>query len=162
MEVRNLKLEEIISEENLVYKKTSLMTEKALSFCPGCGHGVVHRVIMEVIDEMGIQADTIGVAPVGCSVLAYEFMNIDMQQASHGRAPAVATGIKRCWPEKYVFTYQGDGDLAAIGTAETIHACNRGENIAIFFVSAALFYEATDNFYHLGDVRSGSGEKMGR
>jgi len=139
MEGRNLKTEEIISTENLVYSKTSLMTDKALSFCPGCGHGVAHRVIMEVVDELGIQADTIGVAPVGCSVLAYEFMNIDMQQAAHGRAPAVATGIKRCWPDKFVFTYQGDGDLAAIGTAETIHACNRGENIAIFFVNNGIY-----------------------
>jgi 2-oxoglutarate ferredoxin oxidoreductase subunit beta len=115
------------------------MTDKALSFCPGCGHGVVHRIIMEVVDEMGIQADTIGVAPVGCSVLAYEFMNIDMQQAAHGRAPAVATGIKRCWPDKFVFTYQGDGDLAAIGTAETLHACNRGENIAIIFINNGIY-----------------------
>jgi 2-oxoglutarate ferredoxin oxidoreductase subunit beta len=139
MEVRNLKMEEIISPENLVYTRTSLMTEKPLSFCPGCGHGVAHRVIMEVVDEMGIQAETIGVAPVGCSVLAYEFMNIDMQQAAHGRAPAVATGIKRCWPEKYVFSYQGDGDLAAIGTAETIHACNRGENIAMFFINNGIY-----------------------
>ncbi|MBN2813559.1 MAG: 2-oxoglutarate oxidoreductase [Bacteroidales bacterium] len=139
MEAYNKILEEIIREENLVYKKTALMTDKPLSYCPGCGHGVAHRVIMEVIDEMGIQAETIGVAPVGCSVLAYEFMNIDMQQASHGRAPAVATGIKRCWPEKYVFTYQGDGDLAAIGTAETIHACNRGENIAIFFINNGIY-----------------------
>jgi 2-oxoglutarate ferredoxin oxidoreductase subunit beta len=94
---------------------------------------------MEVIDEMGIQKDTIGIAPVGCSVFAYDFMNIDMQQAAHGRAPAVATGIKRCWPDKYVFTYQGDGDLAAIGTAETIHACNRGENITIFFVNNGIY-----------------------
>lgn len=139
MNDRNLKTEEIISPENIVYRKTSLMTDKALSFCPGCGHGVIHRVIMEVIDELGIQADTIGVAPVGCSVLAYEFMNVDMQQAAHGRAPAVATGIKRCWPDKFVFTYQGDGDLAAIGTAETIHACNRGENIAIFFVNNGIY-----------------------
>jgi 2-oxoglutarate ferredoxin oxidoreductase subunit beta len=139
METKNLKPEDIIREENLVYTKTSLLTEKPLSYCPGCGHGVVHRVIMEVIDEMGIQADTIGVAPVGCSVLAYEFMNIDMQQAAHGRAPAVATGIKRCWPDKYVFTYQGDGDLAAIGTAETIHACNRGENIAVFFINNGIY-----------------------
>src|SRR5512133_2064447 len=139
MEVKNLKLEEIISPENLVYTRTSLMTEKPLSFCPGCGHGVVHRVIMEVVDEMGIQAETIGVAPVGCSVLAYEFMDIDMQQAAHGRAPAVATGIKRCWPEKYVFSYQGDGDLAAIGTAETIHACNRGENIMIIFINNGIY-----------------------
>jgi len=88
---------------------------------------------------MGIGEDTIGIAPVGCSVLAYEFMNIDMQQAAHGRAPAVATGIKRCWPKKYVFTYQGDGDLAAIGTAETIHACNRGENIIIVFVNNGIY-----------------------
>jgi 2-oxoglutarate ferredoxin oxidoreductase subunit beta len=139
MELKNMKLEAIIQEENLVYRKTSLMTDKPLSFCPGCGHGVVHRIIMEVIDEMGIQTETIGVAPVGCSVLAYEFMNIDMQQAAHGRAPAVATGIKRCWPEKFVFTYQGDGDLAAIGTAETIHACNRGENMAIFFVNNGIY-----------------------
>jgi 2-oxoglutarate/2-oxoacid ferredoxin oxidoreductase subunit beta len=139
MEVSSKKIEGIISQENLVYSKTSLMTDKSLSFCPGCGHGVVHRVIMEVVDEMGIQADTIGVAPVGCSVLAYEFMNIDMQQASHGRAPAVATGIKRCWPGKYVFSYQGDGDLAAIGTAETIHACNRGENFAMFFINNGIY-----------------------
>jgi 2-oxoglutarate ferredoxin oxidoreductase subunit beta len=139
MEVSNLKIQEIISKENLVYTKTSLMTDKPLSFCPGCGHGVVHRIIMEVVDELGIQSETIGVAPVGCSVLAYEFMNIDMQQAAHGRAPAVATGIKRCWPDKYVFVYQGDGDLAAIGTAETIHACNRGENIAVFFINNGIY-----------------------
>jgi 2-oxoglutarate/2-oxoacid ferredoxin oxidoreductase subunit beta len=139
MEPRKIIPEEIISKENLVYTKTSLMTDKVLSFCPGCGHGVVHRVIMEVVDEMGIQADTIGVDPVGCSVFAYDFMNIDMQQAAHGRAPAVATGIKRCWPDKFVFTYQGDGDLAAIGTSETIHACNRGENIAIFFINNGIY-----------------------
>jgi 2-oxoglutarate ferredoxin oxidoreductase subunit beta len=94
---------------------------------------------MEVIEEMGIQAETIGVAPVGCSVLAYEFMNIDIQQAAHGRAPAVATAIKRLFPEKFVFTYQGDGDLAAIGTAETIHACNRGENMTIFFINNGIY-----------------------
>ena len=130
---------EIVSDENLVYKKTSLLTEKVLSYCPGCGHGTAHRVIMEVIDEMGLQEETIGIAPVGCSVLAYEFMNVDMQQAAHGRAPALATGIKRTWPNKIVFTYQGDGDLAAIGTAETIHACNRGENIAIFFINNGIY-----------------------
>ena len=130
---------EIVSDENLVYKKTSLMTEKVLSYCPGCGHGTAHRIIMEVVDEMGLQQDTIGIAPVGCSVLAYEFMNIDVQQAAHGRAPALATGIKRTWPDKMVFTYQGDGDLAAIGTAETIHACNRGENIAIFFINNGIY-----------------------
>ncbi len=131
--------EDIIKEENLVYKRTSLLTPKALSYCPGCGHGTVHRLIMEVVEEMGIQAETIGIAPVGCSVLAYEFLEVDMQQAAHGRAPAVATGVKRVMPEKYVFTYQGDGDLAAIGTAETIHACNRGENISIFFVNNGIY-----------------------
>jgi 2-oxoglutarate/2-oxoacid ferredoxin oxidoreductase subunit beta len=138
MEANN-KYQDIISPENLVYKRTSLLTDKPFSYCPGCGHGVVNKVIMEVVDEMGIQSETIGIAPVGCSVFAYDFMNIDMQQAAHGRAPALATGIKRCWPDKYVFTYQGDGDLAAIGTAETIHACNRGENITIFFVNNAIY-----------------------
>ncbi len=131
--------EEIIKKGKIVFQKTSLMTDCTLSYCPGCGHGVAHRLVMEVVEEMGIGADTIGVAPVGCSVLAYEFMNIDMQQAAHGRAPAVATGIKRVMPEKYVFTYQGDGDLAAIGTAETIHACNRGENIVIIFVNNGIY-----------------------
>ncbi len=130
---------EIVQPENLVYKRTDLLTEKALSYCPGCGHGTAHRIIMEVIEEMGIQSDTIGVAPVGCSVLAYEFMDIDIQQAAHGRAPAVATAIKRLFPEKFVFTYQGDGDLAAIGTAETIHACNRGENMTIFFINNGIY-----------------------
>ncbi|MEI6059173.1 MAG: thiamine pyrophosphate-dependent enzyme [Bacteroidota bacterium] len=130
---------EILQPENLVYKRTDLLTEKALSYCPGCGHGTAHRIIMEVIEEMGIQSETIGVAPVGCSVLAYEFMNIDIQQAAHGRAPAVATAIKRLFPAKFVFTYQGDGDLAAIGTAETIHACNRGENMTIFFINNGIY-----------------------
>ena len=132
-------ISEIIQKENLVFKKTEFLTDKAMSYCPGCGHGTVHRIIMEIVDEMGIGEDTIGIAPVGCSVLAYEFMNIDMQQAAHGRAPAVATGVKRCWPNKYVFTYQGDGDLAAIGTSETIHACNRGENIIIVFVNNGIY-----------------------
>lgn len=130
---------EILQPENVVYKRTDLLTEKALSYCPGCGHGTAHRIIMEVIEEMGIQSETIGVAPVGCSVLAYEFMDIDIQQAAHGRAPAVATAIKRLFPEKFVFTYQGDGDLAAIGTAETIHACNRGENMTIFFINNGIY-----------------------
>lgn len=130
---------EIVTEENLVYKKTRLLTDKVLSYCPGCGHGTAHRIIMEVIEELGVEADTIGIAPVGCSVLAYEFMNVDMQQAAHGRAPALATGIKRTWPDKVVFTYQGDGDLAAIGTAETIHACNRGEDITIIFINNGIY-----------------------
>jgi len=132
-------LENIIKEENLVYKRTPLLTQKALSYCPGCGHGTVHRIIMETIEELGIQSQTIGIAPVGCSVLAYEFMDIDMQQAAHGRAPALATGVKRLWPQKFVFTYQGDGDLAAIGTAETIHACNRGENITVIFINNGIY-----------------------
>jgi 2-oxoglutarate ferredoxin oxidoreductase subunit beta len=132
-------IKEIIKPENLVYKKTKLMTDAPLSYCPGCGHGTTHRITMEVVEEMGIWEDTIGVAPVGCSVLAYDFMNVDMTQAAHGRAPAVATGIKRVWPNKFVFTYQGDGDLAAIGGNETIHACNRGENIVIIFVNNGIY-----------------------
>lgn len=130
---------DIIKEDNLVYKKTNVLTQKQLSYCPGCGHGTAHRLIAEVIEEMGIQSEVIGIAPVGCSVLAYEFFDIDMQQAAHGRAPALATAVKRLLPEKYVFTYQGDGDLAAIGTAETIHACNRGENITIIFVNNGIY-----------------------
>ncbi len=134
-----MNIKDIIKEENKVYSKTPLMTDNVLSYCPGCGHGTAHRLVMEVVEEMGIQKDTIGIAPVGCSVLAYDFMNIDMAQAAHGRAPAVATGIKRLWPDKFVFTYQGDGDLAAIGTAETIHACNRGENIVIIFINNGIY-----------------------
>ena len=135
----NKNKDNIRKEENLVYKKTKLMTDKVLSYCPGCGHGTTHRIIMEVVDEMGIQSETIGIAPVGCAVLAYEFMDIDMQEAAHGRAPAMATAIKRLMPEKFVFSYQGDGDLAAIGTAETIHTCNRGENITIIFVNNGIY-----------------------
>lgn len=132
-------IQDIIKPENLVYQKTKLMTDKALSYCPGCGHGTAHRLIMEVIEELGKENDTIGVAPVGCSVLAYEFMNVDMQEAAHGRAPALATAIKRLWPGKVVFSYQGDGDLAAIGTAETIHACNRGEKIVMVFINNGIY-----------------------
>jgi len=134
-----LTCEAICKPENEVYSRTSLLTENTLSYCPGCGHGTAHRLIMEVVEEMNLQANTIGVAPVGCSVLAYDFLDIDMQQAAHGRAPAVATGIKRLYPDKFVFTYQGDGDLAAIGTGETLHACNRGENITIFFVNNGIY-----------------------
>lgn len=132
-------IKDIIKPENLVYERTKLLTDATLTYCPGCGHGVIHRMAMEVVDEMGIQQDTIGVASVGCSVFAYDFMDLDMTQAAHGRATAVATGIKRCWPDKFVFTYQGDGDLAAIGTAETIHTCNRGENILIIFVNNGIY-----------------------
>ena len=130
---------DIIQPQNQVFCKSKLMTDNTLTYCPGCGHGTAHNIAMEVIEELGIGEETIGVAPVGCSVFAYDFMNIDMTQAAHGRAPAVATGIARTWPEKYVFTYQGDGDLAAIGTAETIHACNRGENIVIIFVNNGIY-----------------------
>jgi 2-oxoglutarate ferredoxin oxidoreductase subunit beta len=130
-----LKLDEL----EVVYKKPSTLTDTVFHYCPGCGHSVVHRVIMEVVEEMGIQDKTIGVAPVGCSVFAYNYMDIDMQEAAHGRASAVATGIKRIMPERYVFSYQGDGDLAAIGTAETIHTVNRGENILIIFINNAIY-----------------------
>ncbi len=135
----NIRTEEIVREENLVYKKSSVLTENVMHYCPGCGHGTAHRLIAEVIEEMNIQAETIGIAPVGCSVLMYNYLDIDFQQAAHGRAPALATAVKRLMPDKYVFTYQGDGDLAAIGTAETIHACNRGENIAIFFINNGIY-----------------------
>jgi 2-oxoglutarate ferredoxin oxidoreductase subunit beta len=130
---------EIINKENLVYQPGELMTGATLNFCPGCGHGTVVRTIMEVVKELDIQSETIGIAPVGCAVMIYNFCDIDMIQAAHGRATAVATGIKRVLPEKYLFTYQGDGDLAAIGTAETIHACNRGENIAIIFINNGIY-----------------------
>ena len=130
---------DIIKPENLVYAKPSVMNNNTMHYCPGCSHGVIHKLIAEVIGEMGIQDKAIGVAPVGCAVFAYNYLDIDWHEAAHGRAPAVATGIKRLLPDNYVFTYQGDGDLAAIGTAETIHACNRGENIAIFFVNNGIY-----------------------
>ncbi|MFO7735809.1 MAG: thiamine pyrophosphate-dependent enzyme [bacterium] len=123
----------------IVYKKPSTMKEKRMHYCPGCFHSTFHKIIMEVVEEMDIQDKTIGVSPVGCSVFAYDYMDIDMQEAAHGRATALATGIKRMLPDKYVFSYQGDGDLAAIGTAETIHACNRGENFTMFFVNNAIY-----------------------
>ena len=131
--------ENIVKPENLVYQRSKVLTNNVFSYCPGCGHGTMHRIIAEVIEELGIQSDVIGIAPVGCSVLAYNFFDLDMQQAAHGRAPALATAVKRLMPEKYVFTYQGDGDLAAIGTAETIHACNRGENITMFFINNGIY-----------------------
>ncbi|HNZ61391.1 MAG TPA: thiamine pyrophosphate-dependent enzyme [Paludibacteraceae bacterium] len=130
---------EIISPENLVYAKPKSLKETYMHYCPGCSHGVVHRLIAEIIDEMDIQDKTIGIAPVGCAVFAYNYIDIDWQEAAHGRAPALATAIKRLLPDRYVFTYQGDGDLAAIGTAETIHACNRGENIAIIFINNGIY-----------------------
>jgi 2-oxoglutarate ferredoxin oxidoreductase subunit beta len=132
-------LEVQIKEENLVFRKSPVITDKVMHYCPGCSHGTVHNLIAEVIEDMGIQDKTIGVSPVGCAVFGYNYMHIDWVQAAHGRACAVATGVKRVYPEKMVFTYQGDGDLAAIGTAETIHACNRGENIAVIFINNAIY-----------------------
>ena len=132
-------IKDIIKEENLVLKKSSLLTDNIMHYCPGCTHGVIHKTIAEVIEEMGIQEETIGVSPVGCSVLAYNYIDIDWAEAAHGRAPAVATGIIRTCPDKYVFTYQGDGDLASIGCGEIIHACNRGENIVVIFVNNAIY-----------------------
>lgn len=125
--------------DNLVFKKTKGLTEKEFSYCPGCTHGVIHRLVAESLEELDVLDRTIGVASVGCSVINYEFFDCDMQQAAHGRAPAVATGIKRVNPDNIVFTYQGDGDLAAIGTAEAIHAAHRGENITVIFVNNAIF-----------------------
>ena len=123
----------------MVYCRPETLTDVPFHYCPGCGHSVVHRVLMEVVEEMGIQDKTIGVAPVGCSVFAYHYMNVDMQEAAHGRASAVATGIKRVLPDRFVFSYQGDGDLAAIGTAETIHTVNRGENILMVFINNGIY-----------------------
>ncbi len=122
-----------------VFQRPKALSDIPFHYCPGCTHGIAHRLVAEVIDELGIIGDTIGVAPVGCSVFAYDYFNCDMQQASHGRAPAVATGIKRVNPENIVFTYQGDGDLAAIGTAETVHAAARGENITVIFINNAIY-----------------------
>lgn len=134
-----MNIADIIKPENLVYDKPKLMNDNAMHYCPGCSHGVIHKLVAEVIAEMGLEEETIGVAPVGCAVFAYNYLDIDWQEAAHGRAPALATAIKRLNPDKMVFTYQGDGDLAAIGTAETIHACNRGENIVIIFVNNAIY-----------------------
>lgn len=123
----------------VVFEKPKALLDVPTHYCPGCTHGIIHRVIAEVIDELGILDKTIGVAPVGCSVLAYDYFACDMFEAAHGRAPAVATGIKRANPDKAVFTYQGDGDLAAIGTAEIVHAATRGENIVTIFVNNCIY-----------------------
>ena len=134
-----MEINEIIKPENLVYGKPRLMNENPMHYCPGCSHGVIHKLIAEVIAEMGMEDKTIGISPVGCAVFAYNYLDIDWIEAAHGRAPAIATAVKRLNPGKMVFTYQGDGDLAAIGTAETIHAANRGENIVIVFVNNAIY-----------------------
>ena len=122
-----------------VFERPETLTTAKTHYCPGCTHGIIHRLVAEVIDELGIREDTIGVCPVGCSVLAYNYFNLDMQEAAHGRAPAVATGIKRVLPDKTVFTYQGDGDLASIGAAEIVHAAARGEKITTIFVNNAIY-----------------------
>ena len=122
-----------------VFDRPHALCDVPLHYCPGCTHGIVHRLVAEVIDELGLEGQTVGVAPVGCSVFAYNYFNCDMVQAAHGRAPAVATGLKRTRPDRTVFTYQGDGDLAAIGTAETVHAATRGENITIIFINNAIY-----------------------
>jgi len=130
---------EIPADMELVYKRPESLTEAHTHYCPGCTHGTIHRLVAEVLDELGVRERTIGIAPVGCSVLAYYYFNVDMAEAAHGRAPAMATGIKRVSPDKVVFTYQGDGDLAAIGTAEIIQAASRGELITTIFVNNAIY-----------------------
>lgn len=122
-----------------VFEKPYSMKDISMHYCAGCGHGIAHRLVASVIDELGIREKTVGVAPVGCAVLAYDYWNFDVSEAAHGRTPAVATGMKRTRPDLVVFTYQGDGDLAAIGTAEIIHAANRGENITVFFINNAIY-----------------------
>jgi len=121
------------------FTRPKALSDTLMHYCPGCTHGIIHRIIAEVIDDMGIEGETVGVCPVGCSVLAYDYFNFDMIEASHGRAPAVATGVKRARPDRFVFTYQGDGDIAAIGTAEMIHAATRGENITVIFVNNTTY-----------------------
>lgn len=123
----------------VVFKKTNMLTDAKFHYCPGCGHGIAHRLVAEALEEINAEGRVIGVAPVGCAVFAYNYFNCDMQEASHGRAPAVATGIKRCNPDKIVFAYQGDGDLASIGAAEIIHAAARGENITVIFINNSIY-----------------------
>lgn len=128
-----------VQEEKTVFERPHSLTDVQNSYCPGCPHGIVHRLVAETMDELGIEGDTIGVAPVGCSVTSYNFFACDMVQAAHGRAPAVATAIKRVHPDNIVFAYQGDGDLASIGMAETVHAATRGENITVIFINNAIY-----------------------
>ena len=123
----------------IVFEKPKAITDVPMHYCPGCTHGIIHRLVAEAIDELGVEGRAVGVASVGCSVMSYDYFGCDMVQAPHGRAPAVATGLKRAIPENVVFTYQGDGDLAAIGTAETVHAATRGENITVIFVNNAIY-----------------------
>lgn len=131
--------EEIIQKDTVVECKPRLLNDNTMHYCPGCSHGVVHKLVAEIIEEMGAEHIAIGIAPVGCAVMAYNYVDIDWIEAAHGRAPAIATAVKRLNPSRLVFSYQGDGDLAAIGTAETIHAANRGENIAIIFINNGIY-----------------------
>ena len=130
-----------------VFNVTKGMLPVSTSYCPGCTHGVAHRIIMEVLDEMGLLGKALGVAPIGCSVVAHQFMNVDMCEAAHGRAPAVASGIRRVHPDKVVFTYQGDGDLASIGMGEIVHAAARGEKFSTFFINNGRIYFCTAHIY---------------
>ena len=123
----------------IVYQKSKMLTDAPLHYCPGCTHGIIHKLVAESLEELDAGGKTVGVAPVGCSVMAYDYFACDMVEAPHGRAPAIATGLKRALPDGVIFTYQGDGDLAAIGTAETVHAATRGENITIIFVNNAIY-----------------------
>ena len=132
-------LAKIKAEGTVVAAKPRLLNDNTMHYCPGCSHGVVHKLVAEVIDEMDAENIAIGIAPVGCAVMAYNYIDVDWIEAAHGRAPAVATAVKRLNPSRLVFTYQGDGDLAAIGTAETLHAANRGENIAIIFINNGIY-----------------------
>ncbi len=134
-----MKPEEIIKDENKIYARPRLLDLRHTHYCPGCSHGVVHRIIAELLDEMGLEDKSMGVAPVGCAVFAYNYIDVDWVEAAHGRAPAVATALHRLHPDHLVFTYQGDGDMAAIGTAESIHAANRGENIAMIFINNGIY-----------------------
>ena len=123
----------------IVYQKSKMLTDAPLHYCPGCTHGIIHKLVAESLEELAVGGKTVGVAPVGCSVMAYDYFACDMVEAPHGRAPAIATGLKRALPDGVIFTYQGDGDLAAIGTAETVHAATRGENITVIFVNNAIY-----------------------
>lgn len=134
-----MEINDIICPENKVYSKPELLDEVHMHYCPGCSHGVIHKLVAEVIGEMGLTEKVIGVSPVGCAVFAYNYIDVDWVEAAHGRAPAVATALNRLWPENVLFTYQGDGDMSAIGTAESIHAANRGENIVMIFVNNAIY-----------------------
>ena len=131
--------QDIIRPENLVYAKPRLLNDVPMHYCPGCSHGVVHKLIAEIIDEMEMAERTIAICPVGCAVFAYKYVDIDWQEAAHGRAPAIATAIKRLWPNHLVFTYQGDGDIACIGTGEALHTLNRGDNVTLIFINNAIY-----------------------